>query len=361
MTAMTIVEFFDNEAINNAMGTLLLRPKRTVFLHEGEVSDTFLNALERIMKKRKIKCEIVLEKTDVSTVESAKEKIEEIIEKYPDCDFDIAGGSDEMLVAMGLAAKEHSLPMHTVNPQKRTVLSVNSEKGYKVFDVVLTVDELVSLYGGKCGKDSGAAETYTWQRDEQSEKDIETVWNICRQDPGAWNAAIGSYNGYKTDKRNVLAMIWAKLKKDGLVKKDANAVRYKNDLVKYLLAKQGTALEMFTFIAAKSADFFDDGKSGVTIDWKGKREVENEIDVLLVKGVTGYFISCKNGMVDSDELYKLDTVAKRFGGKYAKKILVISKYEPDRGFMERAEEMKIKVIKNVKYLKKEDFAKKLIG
>ncbi len=358
---MTIVEFFDNEAIDNAMGTLLLHPDRTVFLYTGEISEAFFVALKNIMKKRKINCEIVLEKIDVSTVEKAKEKIEEIIEKYPDCDFDIAGGSDEMLVAIGLAAKEHSLPMHTVNPMRKTVRSVNSEKCYNVFDVTLSVDELVNLHGGKCGRETQTPETYTWQRDLQSEKDIEKVWDICRQDIGAWNAAIGSFNGYKADKRNVLAMIWAKLKRDALVKKENNAVRYKNDLVKYLLAKQGTALEMFTFIAAKSIDFFDDGKSGVTIDWKGKREVENEIDVLLVKGVTGYFISCKNGMVDSDELYKLDTVAKRFGGKYAKKILVISKYEPDRGFMERAAEMKIKVIKNAKYLKKEDLAKRIIG
>ena len=66
-------------------------------------------------------------------------------------------------------------------------------------------------------------------------------------------------------------------------------------------------------------------------------------------------------MVESEELYKLSTVAKRFGGKYAKKILVISKFEPDRSFMERAEEMGIKVIKNVRHLKGADFGKRLIG
>ena len=72
------------------------------------------------------------------------------------------------------------------------------------------------------------------------------------------------------------------------------------------------------------------------------------------------FISCKNGMVDSDELYKLNTVAKRFGGSYSKKILVLSAFEPDRSFMQRAEELGIKVIKNVRHLQKKDFVKRLM-
>ncbi len=356
---MTIVEFFDNEAIDNAMGTILLRPERTVFLYTGEKNIAFYNALGKILKRRNIECELVGEKIDLSSIESAKAKIEEIIKKYPECDFDIAGGSDEMLVAIGLSAKEHSLPLHSVNVRKQTVLSVNGQKTYEVHRTFLTVDELISLHGGSTGKENTIRETYTWERNAESEKDIETVWNICRQDPGAWNAAIGTLSGYRTDKKSVLTMIWAKLKKDGLVRKDQAGVRYKNEVVKYLLGKQGTALEMYTYISAKTAGFFDDGQSGIIIDWKGKREVENEIDVLLTHGAEGYFVSCKNGMVDSDELYKLSTVAKRFGGKYAKKILVISKFEPDMSFMERAAEMGIKVIKNVRYLKMTDLAKKL--
>ncbi|MBQ7875979.1 MAG: DUF1887 family protein [Clostridia bacterium] len=358
---MTIVEFFDDEAIDNAMGTMLLRPERTVFLYTGDKNLAFFNSLAKILKKRNIECELIGAKIDLSSIESAKAKIEEIIKKYPDCDFDIAGGSDEMLVAIGLTAKEYSLPLHSVNVRKQTVVSVNSQRTYSVQPVSLTVDELIQLHGGSSGKENTIKETYTWERDIESEKDIEKVWNICRQDPGAWNAAIGTLSGYRTDKKSVLTMIWAKLKKDGLVRKDNLGVRYKNEVVRYLLGKQGTALEMFTYIAAKESGFFDDGQSGIIIDWKGKREVENEIDVLLTHGAEGYFISCKNGMVDSDELYKLSTVAKRFGGKYAKKILVISKFEPDRSFMERAAEMDIKVIKNVRYLKRADFAKRLIG
>ena len=356
---MTIVEFFDEEIIDNVAGTLLLRPERTVFLYSGEKNQKFVEALESLCKTREFTTQIVMEKIDVSSVQSAKQKIKEIASKYADCDFDIAGGSDEMLVAIGEAAKEFNVPLHSVKVKEKKVISVNSDKKYTVHDTFLTVEELVLIHGGKTSSDSRVRETYSWERNVKSEQDIERVWNICRKDTGAWNTAIGAFRGYRADKKNVLTMIWTMLKKEGLVRRDANGVKCKNELVRYLISKQGTALEMFTYIAAKEAEFFDDGQSGVVIDWKGRREVENEIDVFLTRGFSGYFISCKNGLVDSDELYKLSTVSKRFGGKYAKKILVLSRFEPDKSFMERAEELGIKVIKNVRHLKKNDFAKRI--
>ena len=42
---------------------------------------------------------------------------------------------------------------------------------------------------------------------------------------------------------------------------------------------------------------------------------------MLMRGVIPVFVSCKNGAVDSNELYKLNTVADRFGSIYAKKII----------------------------------------
>ena len=356
---MTLIEFFDEEKIDNAVGTLLLRPKRTVFLFPEKRDESFLKALGDILEKRGIETELVAEVVNLENEEEAMVQVEEIVKRYPDADFDIAGGNDVMLVTMGLLAKKYNLPMHMAKPDKKTVTYINSDKKAVIHDDFLTVEELIMLYGGKCSNDSREEETYSWNRNNEREEEILNVWNICKSDPGAWNAAIGVMRGYRMDKKNVLTMIWSKLKRDNLVKREGNVIRYKSSLVKYLLTKQGTALEMFTFLSGKKTNFFDDGQSGVLIDWKGKRDVENEIDVLFTRGFTGYFISCKNGMVDSDELYKLSVVAKRFGGRYAKKILVISYFEPDRSFMERAEELGIKVIKNTKHLSDKDLGKKL--
>ena len=354
---MTIVEFFDDEALDNAMGAILLKPERLVVLYAAERCDGFVKALDKILKKRNIKTEIFLEKVDISTIDGAKAKLEELVKRFPDCDFDIAGGSDIMLVAIGEIAKKYSLPLHCVDVRKRSVNAVGAQRTYEVFDTALGVNELIDLHGGRCSNETREKEACVWERNIESEKDIEKIWDICKMNPAEWNSTLGKGRGGNFEKS---PPIWNKLRMESLVYKHDGVIRFKNDLIRYLLARQGTALEMYTFICAKAADYFDDGQSGALLDWKGRREVENEIDVLLTKGAVGYFISCKNGMVDSDELYTLNTVASRFGGRYAKKILVLSFFEPDRSFMQRADALGIKVIKNARYLKKKDLAKRLM-
>ena len=69
----------------------------------------------------------------------------------------------------------------------------------------------------------------------------------------------------------------------------------------------------------------------------------NEIDVLLLRGYVLTFISCKGGDVDQMDLYELDTVASRFGGKYARRELVTAN-PLETHHDQRAEEMNITVI-----------------
>jgi hypothetical protein len=105
-------------------------------------------------------------------------------------------------------------------------------------------------------------------------------------------------------------------------------VSYKNEQVKKCLTKAGQALEMKIYTTAKAlldkdgVPFYDDTLNGVVIDWDGEfhdesvediYDTENEIDVMLMHDVVPVFISCKNGTVTSDELYKLNTVADHYG------------------------------------------------
>ena len=73
---------------------------------------------------------------------------------------------------------------------------------------------------------------------------------------------------------------------------------------------------------------------------------KNEIDVLLVRGLVPVFVSCKNGDVDEEELYKFNTVAERFGGKYVRKLLVATNFATNdnkapNALLQRAQDMGI--------------------
>ena len=75
------------------------------------------------------------------------------------------------------------------------------------------------------------------------------------------------------------------------------------------------------------------------------------------------FISCKNGIVTSDELYKLDAVADRFGGKYAKKVLVATSIgslgEAGKYLSQRAKDMNIRLVENIQDLDDAELARKI--
>ena len=84
---------------------------------------------------------------------------------------------------------------------------------------------------------------------------------------------------------------------------------------------------------------------------------------MLMHGVVPVFISCKNGAVGDEELYKLNTVAHRFGNAYVKKVLVATTLRKAvnsrKYFLERAKDMKITVIEDVHEMTATEFEKKL--
>ena len=83
-----------------------------------------------------------------------------------------------------------------------------------------------------------------------------------------------------------------------------------------------------------------------------RSETINEIDVILMRNAVPTFISCKSGRADSKALHELETVTSRFGGRYAKKVLVMAtpcEVAASGGtyFKQRAKDMHIWVIDDV--------------
>ena len=127
------------------------------------------------------------------------------------------------------------------------------------------------------------------------------------------------------------------------------------------------------YMEHKGKPYFNDCYVGVGIDWDGIihpleenwKDTTNEIDVMLMRGSIPTFISCKHGKIGEEELYKLNTVATRFGGKYAKKILIATHLEKEsassmKSYLQRAKDMNIQLIPNARELSKKDWQKVFI-
>ena len=143
-------------------------------------------------------------------------------------------------------------------------------------------------------------------------------------------------------------------------------VTFKNHQVKRCLVKAGQVLEMKIFVTAKELKdetgkpVYNDVLNGVSIDWDsefhneetdGIYDTENEIDVMLMHNMVPVFVSCKNGTVKAEELYKLATVANRFGGKHAKKVIIVNRLDEnndtDQYIIQRAKDMNIRIISRI--------------
>ena len=143
----------------------------------------------------------------------------------------------------------------------------------------------------------------------------------------------------------------AKLIEDYSVKDYSYKYRFKNAYIAQCIKKAGNVFEQHVYKKIKTEwQEFTDLSVGVEIDWDlidtcKATEVSNEIDVFVLKGYVPIFISCKAEKienVDQDVLYELDVVARRLGGKYAKKILAVI-YDWKGKHSERAKDMDIEV------------------
>ena len=148
---------------------------------------------------------------------------------------------------------------------------------------------------------------------------------------------------------------------------------YRSPLLRYCTLKAGNALEVKTLLEARAMQengrpFFGDSRMSVRIDWDGDfpapaeriPETRNEIDVLLMHGNTPLFISCKNGSIGEEELYKLSTVADRFAGKHAKKMLIATDLNQknasaNRAFIQRAWDMDVFLVTDAAELTRDEW------
>ena len=266
--------------------------------------------------------------------------------------------------------------------------------------IKITVAENIILHGGHLTAQTGSN---TWKFTDEFKRDIRAIWGMACQMKHKWNNycsviedvfkdSPADETGYFNLSRNRLGsaeymferLNEANMLRDFRVEKNTISFRFKNDQIKNIVTKTGNLLELHVYeVASRRPDIFTDQVIGAVIDWNPKREDEteedkeyrhyvhanydtiNEIDVVLMRSTIPTFISCKSGKAGSLALHELETVTSRFGGNYAKKVLVMAtpcdKSQSGMSFFkQRAKDMHIWVLDNVYEMSDEKLLKNLI-
>ena len=397
---MTYVEFFDTTSVENICACLTNVPERVVLMgNKYKTMRKFAEIYKEVLKKRGYDVEFICRTINRNNLSDIVEELSKVVETYEDCYIGLTGGEDLGLVAAGIVCeryKDKKIQMHRVNIRNNKIIDCDQDGVTIEKDTPeLSVAENMQIYGGELMyEDEKPQGTYIWDVDEEFFDEINAIWDICKDDVRLWNTQISVFaaaESVRDPEEDVLTTIASAAAVESIVESgggkfvsigrivrglyDAGIlreysydgqtlkIRYKNMQMKRCLTKAGLALEMKVFVTALAAkdgakSVYNDVVNGAYIDWDGEMiddpgvaNTENEIDVVMMHGMVPVFVSCKNGRIEMEELYKLNTVSERFGGKYVKKVLIAEALDPDsaftKHFRQRAQDMGIRLIENI--------------
>jgi hypothetical protein len=366
---MTIIEFFDKSPIENLISTLICRPERIVFLGKDRKEITrAIERYQRVMRGRGIAVEMLFCPLHGETVPEIVGSLEAILDGYDDCVLDLTGGSELHLAAVGVLMERQGerISCHRFNLRSGKLIDCDlHETVYTTVPFDLSAEETVLIHGGEIVTEEanpyGTVFTADWRFDDALCADVSALFSISREVGRLWNiycdvlAAINPLiEGEGLRVAVAAASVEQRLRRRSLGTREFVAFMkrleevgvissfffgrelcfsYKNREMKRCLTFAGQILELkiaATLASLRGEDgepIFHSTKVGLVIDWDGAdRESPirtlNEVDVMTMRDTVPIFISCKNGNLDVDELYKLSTVADRFGSALARRVLI---------------------------------------
>lgn len=387
---MTLIECFDISVAKNIAGCLHLRPEKVIFIGQNPQMPAQVERYRRFFSERGISVKLECRFMETVCVDAIAAMLGTILRQEQHCVIDVTGGDERTLIAVGMVlATLDTAQRQRVKLQKFDAVTGVVQDCYSDLlpsfghPVNLSVKELIALHGGVLHPASYQPEEYCTLRD------IAPLWRVVSRNPRVWNQRIsalgafesradsktqvflplrqirGSFSDYETRLEQVTELL-DQFRENGIIHDQSNGeyleYSYTTELNRHCTSKAGNALEVKVLLEARALEqdgkpFFHDCQMGVHIDWDGivqedyprVPETRNEIDVLLTRGLTPLFISCKNGDVEEEELYKLHTVASRFGGRAARKMLIVTRLQKQKpasaqAFIQRARDMGIYLV-----------------
>lgn len=386
----TLIEIFDGCQIENVIAGLRLKPEKIIFIgYKSIIREDKKRAIEMLFKEKNILVDLQYEIVSRFDYSAVVERLNNILDSNSGCFFDITGGKDMILTAIGEVSHCRNIPIIQLNVITGQFIPVKNCSHLPTYPKEsLTIAECVAVNG--CSVIHNYKEDFKWDFNNEFKKDVEIMWSLCRKNCGLWNReslVFESMEKYGSIDDNLFVCANLKYMKEHhadtlLVKTFINYLiknklisdyendgetvkfRYKNSQVHNCLSKAGNILELYAFIllneiSNENPGWYDDTDIGVYIDWDGvihqdeekHYDTKNEIDILLTRDLVPVFISCKNGEVHKEALYELETVADRFGGRYARKFLIAtyisSNPETRKYIIQRARDMNISLIYDI--------------
>lgn len=381
----TLIELYDERPLENVLSTEVFRPERTVFVCPPEVAadQQLQNKLREYFRHRGIRHECIFFGVSLLDAQAVERKLREVVDRYPDCALDIAGGTDATLFASGLLCGQREIPVFTYSRKRNTFFNIRGADFANDLpcQVKLSVEDCFLMAGGsmRMGRvDNAVLSNYLsiiepmfslYLRHRREWPRIVTyIQRVSQQEEGL--CAQGGYTvkGEHGGRVSAPEAALNDMAKIGLIHdlvidpEQGVSFTFADAQIRAWLRDVGSALELYVYKACLDLGVFSDVRTSAVVDWlgekPGKDSVTNELDVMATYGVSPVFISCKTCDVKTEALNELAILRDRFGGQMARAAIVTA--ERGRSPMRhRAMELGIDVIDLDDLNKKETMLKRL--
>jgi hypothetical protein len=198
---MTYIEFFDKNATENIVACLAKAPEKVILVgNRREELIKQAELYESFFADRDKHIDFVPMPLDSKKLDSIVDALSKIVDEEPDCIFDLTGGEDLYLVAVGIISekyKERHIQMHRFNIRNSTVEDCDRDGITVVTEGIpaITVRDNIRIYGGniKYTNNVFSRGTYEWLMDGEFVEDIKRMWDICKTDVRKWNTQINVF------------------------------------------------------------------------------------------------------------------------------------------------------------------------
>ena len=361
--ASLLVELFDHHTIEkNVYQTFICDCDEVLFLSLKKITEE-----ERLSLKHFLLDQV----SHVKQVHFRQISLDKITDdlnlfltNYDSVTLDVFGGDSILAIFLYQYGLEKQLPIIAIDIEQGKQFKWKMGKVEKEELVIpsLTIEQLMALRGGKLIKS---------KQPKYSPKQITTIKKLANYailNPEQWyqitqffalaktidfhakTAKVLESNGKNYSYPSSLIPLFTKANLLKVEEETTDTVTYTFPTPEaHLLCRtKGHILELYIYLLALESEYFDECMIGTEIDWNGifpeADNVQNEIDVILRKGHSVVFISCKMTDLSVEAINELEVYANHFAGDNCLKMIVCSgKINPV--YSHRCQEYGVMVIK----------------
>ena len=348
----TLIELYDDRAIENILAPDMFRPQRIIYLCPGEIAQdrSRHEKLKAFFKRRGWNPELIFMEASLFKADRILRQLITIGEKYPNCALDITGGSDAALFAAGMFSCQTGVPAFTYSRKKNRFYDISGAAFADNLTCTLSysVEDFFLMAGGTLlpGRvDNAILSKYLGDFDPffscflRYRRDwTDIISYIQRVSPSEYGqvpplAIQGKYTvkGDHGARNSANEAALKDLSRIGFIQDlrivpgESVSFRFRDLNTRAWLRDVGSVLELYSYKACIDTGIFNDVISSAVVRWNdtlGHSSVSNEIDVMAARGVIPLFISCKVSDIKTEALNELAILRDRFGGKGAKAAIV---------------------------------------